>query len=228
MSLFQHPRLYLAALRHGLKFCVPMLTFVLLAGAQTPQFRVGEVIPSVDLATYHQVLDLAFARPPEIRGGVIFSLTVRFLPSFGKESQVTATFFDGNRARVDYEIAQANIYDASSEILRTTTENRPTFLVTRIAPLVRSVPDIAPERLLAWQEGLFRSVGPTLSGLRNETIRRRDRRTFEITLDGTAYEICYREGVSEFHWSVGPSVTGRGTAGWAERLLAEVTQNSKR
>ena len=172
-----------------MRYCL-FLFVVFAAGAQS--YR------SLDSENYDKVLNLLFPHPPDISRDVIFSLTVRFLPSFGNESQVTAALLDGNRALVEYAAAKNNIYYTCEEILRGGGSAQPDLLASKIAPPIHRSLSVAPQRLIAWQ-----------------------------ALDGTICEIWYKQGLSEFHWSIAQSATGPATGKWAEDLRRELGKQSQ-
>ncbi len=141
-----------------------LLAVAAVAQTQEPAPVSGKVIPQVSLDTYPRILDLVFA--PAKRAGsqglVVFSLALRVAPAFRPESQVTMTLFLDRTTKVEFVRADQNIFYASNALLAATGESSADLLAKQVA-VKRYALNVPSSRLLEWQQGLFKSVGPLLS-----------------------------------------------------------------
>jgi hypothetical protein len=199
-----------------------------IAMAQTPHpLPVGaKTVPEVGLDTYHQILDLVF--PYSRKGGpqeplVVFSLTLRIIPAFGPESQARMTLFQDRTTKVEFAVADQNIYHSSNELLRTTGEGRPDALASKIN-IKRYVLNLPPARLLAWQQSLFKSVGPTLLAWQDKLTDTYQRRPVNFLFDGDTYDLWYEQGLANVHVSIPEDEPASPLVTWAKAVHSEIAK----
>jgi hypothetical protein len=184
---------------------------------------------SLDQEAYDRVLDLIFPSPPEIGKGVTFTMSVRFLPSSDSESQILVTFFQGMPPSVTYTVADRQVF--ASAYRKIESNDKPQITSddkAEIARIARSVSaksvtvEIAPGRVLGWQQGMFRSLADTFPFLQRETEDRLQNATVVLLLDGPLYEIRYGQGSEEFSGRFAQTAQNLPIAQWAESLRSEV------
>jgi hypothetical protein len=180
-----------------MRFSPSSLLGLLLATAavtQTPEPApvLGKIVPAISLDTYHHIMDLVFA-PAEKTGTpgvVVFSLALRVEPAFRPESQVTMMLFLDRTTRVEFAVTDQNIYYACNALFGTTGESSAESLAKKVVAK-RYALNVPPSRLLEWQQGLFKSLGPTLVPLQKESDDKYQRRPGMLMLDGNTHDVRY-------------------------------------
>jgi hypothetical protein len=175
----------------------------------------------IDREVYDQTLNLVFSRAPLITKGIIFTMTIRFIPAFDSESQLLVTFFADKAPSVEYEIAERQIYLTANEAIRSGVLPEPAA-IAKIIRVRRSVFAITNSRALAWQQDLLQSFGATLLPLRVETQDLYQHGTRRLVLDGKIYEVGYDQGSTELHGRFDQTSKGPAIAKWAESVRMEI------
>jgi hypothetical protein len=181
----------------------------------------------LDSEVYDQALNLLFPPPPAIEKGVIFTMRLRFIPAFEPESQLVVVLFADKPPFVEYLAAEKQLYGTADEMIRAGVAPEPSVIAKKIT-VVRRTLNIAPSRVLAWQEGMFQSLAATLPALRGETQELYQRGSGTLVLDGTSYDVGYSQGFADFHGRFNQSVSGPAIAKWAESVRAEILTQKPR
>jgi hypothetical protein len=144
---------------------------------------------------------------------------------FDSESQIEVTLFPGKPPSVIYATADKNVF--ASAYTRVKAGDKPRITssdeaaITRIAKsiTVRSKAlQIDPERVLGWQQSMFRSLGDLSPPLRREA----ENATISLILDGPMYEVRFAQGLQEFSGRFAQTPDGLPIAQWAESLRSEI------
>lgn len=181
----------------------------------------------LDSEVYDQALNLIFPPSPAIEKGVVFTITVRFLPAFEPESQLVVILFADKPPSVEYIVAEKQLYRTADEMIRAGVGPEPNAIAKKIA-ITRRTFNIVPSRILAWQEGMFQSLAATLPSLRRETQELYQRGSGMLVLDGTSYEVGYSQGFADFHGRFDQSAQGPPISKWAESVRAEILNQKRR
>jgi hypothetical protein len=202
---------------------IASLQYVPAIAAQSPgdEGKLSETYRAVDQGAYDQVLNLIFPRAPAVEKDVIFTMTLRFIPAFDPESQVSVTFFAKKAPFVDYTVAKKQVYATANEMIRAGGKPQPDT-IARSIPVRHGVFKIPSSRVLAWQRAMFQNLGATLLPLRRETQDLYRHGTAHLVLDGTIYEVGYAQGSAEFHDRFNQATHGPAIAKWAESVRMEI------
>jgi hypothetical protein len=182
----------------------------------------------LDQEAYDRVLDLIFPAPPEISKDIMFTMSVRFLPSSRPESQILVTLFQGKLPSVTYTVADKLVF--ASAYRRVEPGDKLRIMPSDEAEIARiakgiavasKVVEIDPERVLGWQQGMFRSLGDSFLSLRRGTEDLYRKGTLNLLLDGPMYEVRYTQRYGEFFGRFTQTVEGLAVAKWAELLRSE-------
>lgn len=193
-----------------------------------PHHKKGEVLAEVSSEDYERVLGLLFAPTTQAPRDLVFSIVLRFRPSFEPESEVIIRQGRGQAATVEYIAAENNVHTALNGLLRITPGARPEALA-RDVHVQRRTFNLPAARCFALQAALFASLNETLSALRaaGGTVHGSGETT--VTLDGESYELWYEQGLTQFSGffsaseadlSATPNAIGIGK--WARALRDEI------
>jgi hypothetical protein len=181
----------------------------------------------LDPEVYDQPLNLLFPPAPAIEKGIIFTMTVRFLPAFEPESQLVVILFADKPPSVEYVVAEKQLYGTADEMIRAGVEHEPNAIAKKI-PITRRTFKTVPSRILAWQAGMFQSLAATLPSLRRDTEELYQRGSEIVVLDATRYDIGYSQGFADFHGKFDQTASGPAIAKWAESVRAEILNQKLR
>ena len=158
--------------------------------------RVVQVHP--DPQVYRQILDMAF--PSNLGKGRtnMFSLVLRFLPSFQPESQIVIRYDGNNNASLEYMVATVQLNAVLSRYFANTRTpdiaKAARLMDVKQAPLV-----ISDEIVRSWFHELWTALSASTELLEKRGLAR------EIQADGTQYILHYQEGVNHLTFEYGGS-----------------------
>jgi hypothetical protein len=181
----------------------------------------------LDEESYGHALDLIFPSAPKITKGVLFVMRVRFLPASDPEAQILVTFFQSKPPSVTYTVADKQVFASAYSMAG--SDGKP-----EIAKIARSITvrskaiEVGSERVLGWQQDMFRSLGDSFPALRRETEDLYRGATVGLLLDGPSYEVRYAQGLEEFSGRFAQTAEGLPLAQWAESLRSEAESANAR
>ena len=179
----------------------------------------AQPLRSIDLDTYHHLLDTLFAvqhRPPP---PAIFEISIRVVPSFGPESQVNLMLLSDQTTVAEVVVADENVHYHSEKILSATGDAGIETLAKRNTVKRYSV-NVSPTLLLEWQRGLLKSLHETIGALANPHVSNK------VTLDGEAYELLYRQYPTDIHVAIDNPGTDSALFTWAKAVNSAVAKQA--
>jgi hypothetical protein len=211
----------------GLCLAIALLVF---GEPQQPasHHKKGEVLAEVSSEDYERVLGLVFSPTTQAPRDLVFSIVLRFRPSFEPESEVIIRQGRGQAATVEYIAAEHNVHTTLNGLLRVTPGVRPEALARDVHVQRRTI-NLPAGRPFALQAALFASLNETLSALRAAGATVHGTGETTVTLDGESYELWYEQGLTRFSGffsaseadlSATPNAIGIGK--WARALRDEI------
>ena len=175
------------------------ITAVGQAGASRPQPQ--RTSPVVSRETYLSVLEAVFPRNDPDPSKTLFEFVLRFRPSFHATSQIVIRNRGDRTELIEYISLDGNIFDKLNETLARGGKEDVTALAKSIKVRRREI--LIPEtQMKAWYERFFEAVevtGKTLKQNGEESLRTR---SVTLVLDGTIYEVWYKQGLTEVSLSL--------------------------
>jgi hypothetical protein len=157
--------------------------------------------PVISRETYLRVLDAVFPRNDPDPSKTIFEFVLRFRPSFHVTSQIVIRNRGDRTELTEYTSLDGNIFDKLNETLARGGKENVTALAKSIKVRQREI--LIPEtQMKGWYDRFFEAVevtGKTLKQTGDESFRTR---SVTLVLDGTIYEMWYKQGLSEISLSL--------------------------
>lgn len=186
--------------------------------------------PVVSRETYLQVLDTVFPRNDPDPSKTIFEFVLRFGPSFHVTSQIVIRNRGDRTELIEYTSLDGNIFDKLNETLARGGKEDVTTLARSIRVRRREI--LIPEvQIRGWYGQFFEALevtGKTLKQNGEESLRTR---SVTLVLDGTIYEVWYKQGLTEISLSLyDVEVDTRGSDGelklvqWMNSIRREVSR----
>jgi hypothetical protein len=163
--------------------------------SSSSQAEAQRTYPIVSTETYNRVLDIVFPRDEPATSGIIFEFVLRFEPSFHATSQITIRKRFDKIEVIEYTSPEGNIFDKLNEILAHGGKDDPVAMAKSISVNRREISILDPQ-VKRWYATFFEGLGTTQKTL-NELGEQSDRdRTVSLLLDGTTYDVWYKQGVN--------------------------------
>jgi len=228
-------------LRHRLILRTSVISFCLAMAPcsfgepQQPASRrqKGTILAEASSEDYERVLSLVFSPTTQPPKDLVFTIVLRFRPSFEPESEVIIRQGRGQVANVEYIAAEHNVHTTINELLQVAPGVRPEALA-RDVHVQRRTFTLPVARSFALQAGLFASLSETLLALGAAGAKVHGSGETTVTLDGESYEVGYEQGLtrlsgffsaSEADLSATPNATGIGK--WARALRDEIVHATR-
>jgi hypothetical protein len=183
----------------------------------------GQLLPTISIETYNRILGLIFEPQQSTQDRIIFSLIVRTVPAFRPESQVSMYLLQDRSAKVEFAVAERNVYYSSNEAFRSTGEGEAGVLARKIV-VKRHTIKVHPDRVLEWQRGLFTALGPTLKSLQAEPTDIYERHPIALVLDGDTRDLWYTQGSKDIHFRIPEAASRSAFDNWAAAVREAVSK----
>lgn len=189
-------------------------------------------VAEVPLDLYNKVLDAVFPLETDIHRGIASVVSVRVMPSFTREYQITVTSRVGMPGTVEYVYVDKNVHQelrARPPAINSSIQSLAKFVSTH--RLTREFPRTEIHR---WDDQMLESVGSGFSVLRQRAKQLSSDGAIDVVLDGNAYQIVYLQGSANLKLQVTDSdltLEGRRELGqqiirWAEGIIKVVLEAS--
>jgi hypothetical protein len=144
---------------------------------------------AVSTETYNRVLDMLFPRDDSTKK--IFAIVVRFEPSFQPESQITIKKGLDKAEVIEYTSLSGNIYSKLNSVIAHGGKEDVVEMAKLIKVRRRAI-EVPYAQIKQWHANFLVSIGGSLDAF-NEKIEDYDTGTSTITLDGTFYNLWYKQ-----------------------------------
>lgn len=166
-----------------------------------PQDQSGRSYPVVSEETYNRVLDVLFPRNAPPSSNIVWSIVLRFKPSFRAESQIIIRRSADRIEIVEYTSVDGSIYRAINATLSRTGREDPVEMARAIR-VNRRVVSVPSAQVRRWYAAFFDGLASTTRTLR-ERGQEFDRTGGEsFVLDGAVYDLWYEQGLNRISFSL--------------------------
>lgn len=152
--------------------------------------------PVISEQTHYRVLDILFPWQYPTSDKADFFIVVRFQPSFAAESQITISKFKDKVDVTEYKSLSGNIYDELNKMLAKTCKEDAAEMAKQIRVEAKTV-NISSAKVSQWHNNLLTSFGTTFSIFRQRSQRLDKSREVSVVLDGTFYQLWYKNGLDK-------------------------------
>jgi hypothetical protein len=157
--------------------------------------------PVVSREIYLQVLDTVFPRNDPDPSKTNFELILRFEPSFHVTSQIVIRNRGNRTELIEYTSPDGNIFDKLNEILARGGKEDVATLAKSIKVRRREI--VMPEaQIKSWYGQFFMALEVTGKTLRQTGEESLKTQSVTLVLDGTIYDVWYKQGLSEISLSL--------------------------
>lgn len=163
--------------------------------------QVQRTNPIVNWETYDRVLDALFPRDDADTSKTIFEFVLRFEPSFHATSQIVIRKRVDKVQVVEYTSPDGNVFDKLNETLGRGGKEDPVEMAKSIRIIRREIP-VSDARIRRWFDGLFDSLVVTENAVRHRGNQADKVRTLTLPLDGTTYNLWYKQGLNKISLSL--------------------------
>lgn len=188
----------------------------------------GEVVKEIAADTYQQILDNAFPVRLAVNRSIVFILTVRTVPSFDPESQITIKLLRDRSGSVESLVADRSIRAFADRRFATSGEQRPDVLARGVG-VRRATIEISAAQAERWHHDFWEVLKSSLSTLEGHAKELSEKGRRSIVLDGDRYDFWYAQGGTVLQGSLGESDlagqhSGRGIdiAAWTKSIAGAV------
>lgn len=198
---------------------------------RTPRSQSQRSYPVITRDTYLRVLDAVFPRDDPDPSQTVFEFVLRFRPSFHVTSQLVIRNRGDRTELIEYTSLDGNIFDKLNETFARGGKEDVTVLAKSIRVNRREIV-ISEAQIKGWYDRFFEAMevtGKTLKQTGEESLRTS---SVTLVLDGTIYEVWYKQGLSEISLSLyDVEVDARGSDGelklvqWMNSIRREVTKS---
>lgn len=181
--------------------------FILIAAGSWPPSSAGQVSPSeayphISSDAYEHILDEVFTlKNPETRQ-FQYSLVLRFMTSKHAESELIIFILRDGTARGDlFQVSGPSVWTIANDYIQKTGNSDVQQIAKQVQVAVTPL-SISPDQAEFWYAGLMKHVERSTAQLQLDLTTLKKTDTTTVFLDGSTYELWFRQGMTEIHWRV--------------------------
>jgi len=157
--------------------------------------------PVVSEATYNRVLDMLFPKDASIANKPVWSIVLRFKPTFKPESQIVIRRDENKVEVIEYTSPDGSIYVKLNEILALTSKEEAVEMAKAIKVKRREI-SVHYSQVKRWHTTLFDSIAGTTKTLKVVGEEFDKTRSESFVPDGTIYDLWYEQLLNQMSFSL--------------------------
>jgi hypothetical protein len=157
--------------------------------------------PVVSQVTYNKVLDVLFSWADSDPNKTVFTIVLRFKPSFHTESQIVLRRrLDKVEVR-DYVSLDGSIYGKLNEVLMR-TGNEDAVEMAKLIQVKRRTMEIPYSQVKQWHMSFLANINDLHKAFKRSSEEYDKAGTVALRLDGTFYDLWYEQGLNKMSFSL--------------------------